>query len=136
MLKEKEVTEEYMRFLYKRFVGTIFGKAPYLGVWFDTKEVEYIETKMQTDKLYQLVGYTDNVIKRSPHNRVFEFRRIWLNGFLQDPYLPIGIRLFIKYYIVHEFGIMQINDEFDGTHKYKDSVDYEFIAQRWLEKCR
>ena len=66
------------------------------------KEVEYIETKMQTDKLYQLVGYTDNVIKRSPYNRVFEFRRIWLNGFLQDSYLPIGIRLFIKFYILTE----------------------------------
>ena len=134
MIKEKELTKEWAYFVRKRFAGTIFGLAPWFGVWFDEKEVEYIETKMQTDKLYQLVGDTN--VKRSPYNRIFEFRRIWLNGFLKDQSLPVGIRTYIKYYIAHEFGIMQIDDEFDGTQKYKDSVDYEFIAQRWLEKCR
>ena len=48
----------------------------------------------------------------------------------------IGIYIFIKHYIAHEFGVMQMNDQFNGTQKYNDSIDYEFVAQRWLEKCR
>ncbi len=136
MLTGKEVTKEYAYFVQKRFAGTIFELAPWFGVWFDKKEIEYIETKMQTDKLYQLVGSTDGLTKRSPHNRIFEFRRVWMNSFLQDPFLPVGIQIFIKHYIAHEFGVMQMNDQFYGTQKYKDSIDYEFTAQRWLEKCR
>ena len=136
MIQENKITKEYVYFIQTHFAGTIFELAPWFGVWFDEKEIKYIETKMQTDKLYQLVGYADSLVKRSPHNRLFEFRRAWLNVFLQDPSLPVGIKIFIKYYIAREFGTMQMDDQFEGTHKYEDSIDYDFIAQRWIEKCR
>lgn len=134
MIQTNKLTEEYIAFIQNRFAGTIFGFAPWYGIWFDKKEIKYIETKMETDKLYQLIA--DTKTKRSPHNRIFEFRRTWLNAFLQDTSLPIGLRAFIHYYVARENGMMKINDEVDGTNKYKDSIDYELTAQRWMEKCR
>lgn len=136
MLKEKEVTKEYMRFLYKRFAGTIFGLAPWLGVWFDKKEVEYIETKIKTDKLYELLGVDNkSVCVVSQYNRLFDFQRVWLQGFLKDPSVPIGVRDFITRYIARVFGIYKQYDEFEGTKRYENSINYDFTAQRWLEKC-
>lgn len=56
MIKEENVTTEYARFIMNHFGGTMFGMAPYLKIWFDETEVKYIETKMQTHKLYRLVS--------------------------------------------------------------------------------
>lgn len=75
-------------------------------------------------------------VKCRSNNRLFDFQRIWLNSFLDDPDIPIGVSAFITYYIGHEWAQMKINDEYDKTHRYKDSIEYEFLAQRWMETCR
>ena len=56
MIKTENITKEYARFILNRFAGTMFGLAPFLGIWFDDCEIKYIETKMQTHKLYRLVS--------------------------------------------------------------------------------
>lgn len=56
MIAPEKITKEYAKFIMDRFCGTVFGLAPFLGIWFDDIEIKYIETKMQTHKLYRLVS--------------------------------------------------------------------------------
>ena len=95
-----------------------------------------------THKLYRLVN--GNVAGIHPYEniRLFDFQRIWLSGFLDDPDIPVGVSAFITYYIGHEWEQMKLNDKYydkkvkkkDKGHSYEDSVRYEFLAQRWPEK--
>lgn len=144
MISKENYTEEIFIDLLEKFTGTIFEKAMALGIWFDDAEIKYIETKMMTHKLYRLVN--GNVAGIHPYEniRLFDFQRIWLSGFLDDPDIPIGVSAFITYYIGHEWAQMKINDKYydkkvkkkDKGHSYEDSVRYEFLAQRWPELCR
>ena len=110
MIKEKNVTKEMAISLNRRFYKTIFGVAPFLGIWFDDAEIKYIETKMMTHKLYRLVNGNVAGIKPRENMRLFDFQRSWLLGFLDDKNMPIGVRAFIYYYIGHEQACLKIND--------------------------
>lgn len=131
MINPKNLTKTQLVDLQNRFHGTIFGVAQYLGIWFDDKEIKYIETKMQTHKLYRLVsgksaGIDCRDVSIAP---LFKFQRDWLLGFMDDPELPIGIQAFIYYYIGHEQMVRQ-------SWRYDNiSVADRFLTQRWMEKC-
>ena len=71
-------------------------------------------------------------VESSINNHLFEFRCVWMNDFLNDPNIPNGVRAYIHYYIGHERAQMKIN----GNHRYEASIEYEFLAQRWIEICR
>lgn len=127
MLNPKKLTKEQFVDLKNRFHNTIFDVAPRFGIWFDDKEVEYIETKMQTHKLYRLVtgkvaGIDCRDISALP---LFKFQREWLLFFMNDPCIPIGVYAFIYYYIGHEQMAM----------KKHGSIPDRFLTQRWMEKC-
>ena len=134
MINPKNVTKAQLIDLKNRFHGTIFGMAPYLGIWFDDTEIKYIETKMQTHKLYRLVsgksaGIDCRDVSAAP---LFKFQREWLLGFMDDPELPIGVQAFIYYYVGHEQMVRQ-----SWKYRYDNvSVADRFLAQRWVEKCR
>ena len=137
MIAKENQTKERADFLQRRFAGSIFGFAIWLDVWFDKNEIKYIETKMETGNLYEVLGCPDkSVVLISVYNRLFDFQRVWLNGFLKDPDMPVGVQIFIKFYIAHGYGIMLTNDKFKGTHAFENSADYDFVAQRWMETCR
>ncbi len=131
MISPKNLTKTQLIDLKNRFHGTIFGVAPYWGIWFDDTEIKYIETKMMTHKLYRLVsgkaaGIDCRDISIMP---LFKFQRDWLLGFMDDPELPIGVRAFIYYFVGHEQMVRQ-------SWKYDNiSVAERFLAQRWMEKC-
>jgi hypothetical protein len=106
--------------------------APYWGIWFDDTEIKYIETKMQTHKLYRLVsGKSAGLDCRDfSANTLFKFQREWLLGFMDDPELPIGVQAFIYYFVGHEQMVRQ-------SRKYDNiSLADRFLAERWMEKCR
>lgn len=132
MINPKNLTKTQLVDLKSRFHGTIFGVAPYFNIWFDDKEIKYIETKMQTHKLYRLVsgksaGIDCRDVSITP---LFKFQRDWLLGFMDDPELPIGVRAFIYYYVGHEQMARQ-------SWKYDQiSIAQRFLAQRWMETCR
>ncbi len=134
MIKPNNVTKSQMVDLKNRFHGTIFGVALHLGIWFDDTEIKYIETKMQTHKLYRLVsgksaGIDCRDVSAAP---LFKFQREWLLGFMDDPELPIGVRAFIYYFVGHEQMVRQ-----SWKYRYDNvSVADRFLAQRWMEKCR
>ncbi len=135
MIKQENLTKEYAIFIHEHFEGTMFAFAPFLGIWFDDKEIKYIETKMETHKNYRLVsGKAAGLHWRDP--RLFDFQRLWLTGFLDDPTAPVGVKAFIVYYIGHEWACMKINDQYDNLQRYKNSLTHEFLAQRWMETCR
>ena len=136
MIKEKNVTKEMAISLNRRFYKTIFGLAPFLGIWFDDTEIKYIETKMMTHKLYRLVNGNVAGIKPRENMRLFDFQRSWLLGFLNDKNIPIGVRAFIYYYIGHEQACLKISDNTCGTHTYEASINHEFLVELWMEKCR
>ncbi len=131
MISPKNLTKTQLIDLKNRFHGTIFGVAPYWGIWFDDTEIKYIETKMMTHKLYRLVsgkaaGIDCRDISIMP---LFKFQRDWLLGFMDDPELPIGVRAFIYYFVGHEQMVRQ-------SWKYDNiSVAERFLAQKWMEKC-
>ena len=131
MISPKNLTKTQLIDLKNRFHGTIFGVAPYWGIWFDDTEIKYIETKMMTHKLYRLVsgkaaGIDCRDISIMP---LFKFQRDWLLGFMDDPELPIGVRAFIYYFVGYEQMVRQ-------SWKYDNiSVAERFLAQRWMEKC-
>ena len=132
MISPKNLTKTQLIDLKNRFHGTIFGVAPYWGIWFDDTEIKYIETKMMTHKLYRLVsgkaaGIDCRDISIMP---LFKFQRDWLLGFMDDPELPIGVRAFIYYFVGHEQMVRQ-------SWKYDNiSLADRFLAERWMEKCR
>ena len=132
MISPKNLTKTQLIDLKNRFHGTIFGVAPYWGIWFDDTEIKYIETKMMTHKLYRLVsgkaaGIDCRDISIMP---LFKFQRDWLLGFMDDPELPIGVRAFIYYYVGYEQMARQ-------SWRYDNiSVAERFLAQKWMEKCR
>lgn len=136
MIKPNNVTKSQMVDLKNRFAGTIFGLAPFLGIWFDDKEVKYIETEMMAHKLYRLVNGNVAGIKPRQDHTLFDFQREWLNGFYNDPDCPIGVKAYIHYYIGHEQADMEICDKMTGKHTYELSIAHKFLAQRWMEKCR
>lgn len=131
MIHPKKLTKSQMTDLQHRFAGTMFAVAPRFGIWFDATEIKYIETKMQTHKLYRLVsGRAAGTDCRDFSARsLFKFQRDWLTGFMDDPELPIGVQAFIYYYIGHEQMIRQ-SLRYDNI-----SVADRFLAQRWIEKC-
>ena len=94
MIEKKKLTDKQARDILERFIGTMFSLAPFLGIWFDDKEIKYIETKMQTHKLYRLVN--GNVAGLPPREnlKLFDFQRAWLTSFLSDSDMPIGVRAF------------------------------------------
>lgn len=132
MISPKNLTKTQLIDLKNRFHGTIFGVAPYWGIWFDDTEIKYIETKMMTHKLYRLVsgkaaGIDCRDISIMP---LFKFQRDWLLGFMDDPELPIGVRAFIYYFVGYEQMVRQ-------SWKYDNiSLADRFLAERWMEKCR
>ncbi|MBO7656998.1 MAG: hypothetical protein J6S80_04700 [Alphaproteobacteria bacterium] len=132
MISPKNLTKTQLIDLKNRFHGTIFGVAPYLGMWFDDTEIKYIETKMMTHKLYRLVsgkaaGIDCRDISIMP---LFKFQREWLLDFMDDPELPIGVRAFIYYFVGHEQMVRQ-------SWKYDNiGLADRFLAERWMEKCR
>ena len=132
MINPKNVTKAQLIDLQNRFHGTIFGMAPYLGIWFDDAEIKYIESKMITHKLYRLVSGKSAGIDCRDVSVVplFKFQRDWLLGFMDDPELPIGVRAFIYYYIGHEQMVRQYG-KCDQI-----SIAQRFLAQRWMETCR
>lgn len=144
MIPKENYTKEIFIDLRERFAGTIFGNATFFGIRFDDAEIKYIEIKMMTHKLYRLVNGNVAGIPPYKNTRLFDFQRIWLSGFLDDPDIPIGVSAFITYYIGHKWAQMKINDKYDDEeveekdkgHSYEDSVRYEFLAQRWPELCR
>lgn len=136
MIDNKNLTDKQIRDILERFIGTMFSLAPFLGIWFDDKEIKYIETKMQTHKLYRLVNGNVAGIYPREDLKLFDFQRAWLTSFLSDSDMPIGVRAFIHYYIGHEQATMKINDKFCRTHKYENSIKHEFLVQRWFETCR
>lgn len=132
MIKPNNVTKSQMVDLKNRFADTIFGVALHLGIWFDDTEIKYIETKMQTHKLYRLVsgksaGIDCRDVSAAP---LFKFQREWLLGFMDDPELPIGVRAFIYYFVGHEQMVRQ-------SWKYDNiSLADRFLTEMWMEKCR
>ncbi|MBO4480685.1 MAG: hypothetical protein J5742_03635 [Alphaproteobacteria bacterium] len=134
MIKKENITKKYAYFIHERFAGTIFALAPFLDIWFDNKEIGYIETKMRTHKLYRLVnGNVAGISSRD--KKLFNFQRSWLISFLNDPEIPVGVRAFIICYIGHEQACMKIDDQYDTVHRYANSIAYEFLAERWMEIC-
>ncbi len=116
-------------------MGLIFGMAPHLGIWFDDAEIKYIETKMMTHKLYRaLSGKISGRISLTEHQ--YQAINIWLESFLDDPNLPLGIKAFIHYYIGAYQGDMKINDEYDKKNRYKNYMTQMFLTELWMEKCR
>lgn len=135
MINEKDLTKERNLYLTRRFAGTVFGRARFFRIWFDDDEIKYIETNMESHKLYRLIsGQAAGHRPSSAKHRAY--RIAWLRSFLDDPKLPLGIRAYIKYYIGHDYGYDKGMDEFDKTHTYEESILAEFFAQRWMETCR
>ncbi len=131
MINPKNVTKAQLIDLKNRFHGTIFGMAPYWGIWFDSADIKYIETKMMCHKLYRFVsgksaGIDCRDVSAAP---LFKFQREWLLGFMDDPELPIGVQAFIYYFVGHEQMVRQ-------SRKYDNiSLADRFLAERWMEKC-
>ena len=136
MLNPEKTDKNKLTAVHDRFVGTIFGLAPFLGIWFDDKEVKYIETEMMAHKLYRLVNGNVAGIKPRQDHTLFDFQREWLNGFYNDPDCPVGVKAYIHYYIGHEQADMKICDEMTGKHTYELSIAHKFLAELWMETCR
>ena len=133
MINEKNLTKERNLFLANRFGGTPFGGARFFKIWFDDNEIKYIETKMETHKLYRLIsGKAAGGLKFVPR----AFITAWLESFLGDPEMPVGVRAYIKYYVSHDHGSDKRMDELDKTRRYEESILAEMFAQRWMETCR
>ena len=133
MINEKNLTKERNVFLDYRFGGTPFGLARFFHIFFDDNEIKYIETKMETHKLYRLVsGKAAGGIRFVSR----EFIIVWLESFLDDPEMPVGVRAYIKYFIGHDRGYKKATDEFDKTRQYEESILAEMFAKRWMETCR
>lgn len=132
MIEPKKLTKSQLIDLKNRFHGTIFDVASQFDIWFDDTEIKYIETKMQTHKLYRLVsGKVAGIDCRDVSARVlFKFQREWLLGFMNDPCIPIGVYAFIYYYIGREQVAMK------RYSCWNDSIADRFLAQRWMETCR
>ena len=133
MIPKNNLTKTQLIDLQNRFHGTIFGVAPpYFGIWFDDKEIRYIETKMQTHKLYRLVSGKAAGVDCCDISAVslFKFQRDWLLDFMDDPELPIGVLAFVYYYIGYEQMARQFG-------KYDQiSIAQRFLTQKWMETCR
>ena len=133
MIKPNNVTKSQMVDLKNRFHGTIFDVAMCFGIWFDSADIKYIETKMMC-QLYRLVsgksaGIDCRDVSAMP---LFKFQREWLLDFMDDPELPIGVQAFIYYFVGHEQRVRQ-----SWKYRYYNiSVVDRFLAQRWMEKCR
>ena len=136
MLDPKKLTKEQVKTLQKRFFGTIFGLAIWLGIWFDDEEIKYIETKMMTHKLYRLVNGNVAGLKPCEGYRLFDFQRSWLLSFLDDKNIPVGVRAYIFYYIGYKQAGLKINDEETSNNKYASSINHQFLVERWMEICR
>ena len=133
MINPKNLTKERNLFLNYRFGGTPFGRARFFGIWFDDNEIKYIETKMETHKLYRLIsGKAAGGLKFVPR----AFITAWLESFLGDPEMPVGVKAYIKYYVSHDRGYEKAMDEYDKTRRYEESILAEMFAQRWMETCR
>ncbi len=133
MINEKNLSKERNKFLARRFGGTPFGLARFFKIWFDDNEIKYIEKKMETHKLYRLIS------GKAAGGQKFVSRAFiaaWLESFLGDPEMPVGVRAYIKYFIGHDYGYDKAKDEFDKTHTYEESILAEFFAKRWMETCR
>lgn len=117
-------------------MGLIFGMAPHLGIWFDDVEIKYIETKMMTHKLYRVLSGKMSGKYTSIAPRQYQTIIIWLESFLGDPNLPLGIKAFINYYIGAYQGDMKHDDEYDEKNRYKNYMAHRFLTELWMEKCR
>ena len=132
MIASKNLTKPQLIDLKNRFHGTIFDIASLFEIWFDDREIKYIETKMMTHKLYRLVsGKAAGIDCRDIAIRpLFKLQREWLLSFMDDPELPIGVRAFIHYFVGHEQMAMRKNN----YAKESGSLN-NFFTQRWMEKC-
>ena len=130
MIREENLTKDYVKSIMNRFSGTIFGLAPYLGIWFDNEDIRYIETKMMTDKKYRAVSGKVGGPKTNSF-QIHKYRDIWLLGFLDDPEITTGVKAFIIYYTGHHRGDLKVGDEYHGTHRYNDFMHERFLAARW-----
>ena len=135
MIKKQNVTKEMAISLNHRFGATMFGVAPFLGIWFDDAEIKYIETKMITHKLYRFVAGLAGGLEGSDH-KLRPFQEIWLLNFLNDPKIPRGVRGFILAYTREYRGELKVEDDFDNTHRHDIFVNELFLKERWMEKCR
>ncbi|MCQ2581251.1 MAG: hypothetical protein MJ164_03745 [Alphaproteobacteria bacterium] len=120
----------------KKTMGQIFGFAPFLGILFDNDEIKYIETKMMTHKLYRALGGKMFGNQHAMTQHRYEATEIWLQSFLEDPELPLGVRAFIHYYIGAHRGNTKMSDEYAKTKRYTESMQHSFLTELWMEKCR
>ena len=135
MIKKENVTYEQIKSLQHRFCGTMFGLAPFLDIYFDEKEIQYIENKMMTDKYYRLVsGKAAGVTPGKEPLRLFQCREIWLMKFLNTPDVPVGVKAFIIYYTGHWRG--QLKLFYKKENGYNNFLQELWLTERWMEICR
>lgn len=135
LLNPNNLTKQQLYSIHEHFCGTVFGGAPYFGIWFDDKEIKYIESKMQTHKLYRLVSGKAAGISISEKPRCANFVEIWLLSFLEDKEIPIGVKGYIHIYIGHMHGDLKVKDSFENSHTYDDFIAQQFLNKLWMEKC-
>ncbi|MBR6838719.1 MAG: hypothetical protein IKM94_04090 [Alphaproteobacteria bacterium] len=95
------------------------------SILFNEIDIRYIETTMQTDRLYRLVSGRAGGESRK-NNKLFLV--IWLEQFLAEPNCPPHVRQAI----IRNIGIIRANN----NGKNKSGNANNFIAQRWMETCR
>jgi len=139
MIKPERLTKAQLNDLHNRFHSTIFDAASNFNIWFDANEVKYIETKMQTHKLYRLVsGKAAGIDCHDIASlQFFKFQRDWLLGFTKDPNIPIGVQAFIYYYVGDvQQSMQQYNCVTEKMNTHDICLADRFLAQRWMETCR
>ena len=75
----------------RRDMGPIFGIAVFFGIWFDEDDINFIKTKMMTDKKYRAICGKIGGTNVNSH-QLHKFQDIWLLEFLDDPEITTGVK--------------------------------------------